>query len=148
VGGIWLVRKGTQAAESITEEIKKEIPVPDTSTPTTDSVKTFLGDLYYPGSTPEPGLSQGSNRLISLSTTDTIDKVAQYYKSKVTNINPILEESDSFMFTFQKTEKLKGFITAKYEDGQTKIYMAIGDGTPALSPPSYPKPPGPRKGSH
>jgi len=141
VVGVVLVRKAAVAAENFKEEIKKEIPIPDATTPTTDSVKSYLGDLYYPGSVPQSGLSQGDNRLFRLKTSDSIDKVADYYKSKLTDSTPINKDEDSFTFLFKKDRNTQGLITGKSENGTTEIMLAIGDAPPVPTVPGYPKPP-------
>jgi hypothetical protein len=136
--GVILVRKAAVAAENFKEEIKKEIPVPDTTTPTPDALKTSLGDLYYPGSIPQPGMLQGGSRLVHLQTSDPIDKVVAYYKSKLPNITPLSQDSDSFAFMFQKDQKMN-VITGKLDNGTTNIFLAVGIVDPSVTVPGYPK---------
>ena len=141
MGFCWF-EKAAEAAENI----EKKIPIPEVTAPAEDSVRSSLGDLYYPGSSPQPGMKQGDNRLYNLQSQDAFKKVKEYYKSKLTHTNVLQDDSDSFSASFDQGGDKKGMIiVVKGDEGKVEIMLAIGVDVPAL--PSFHDVPSSGKGA-
>src|SRR5581483_6923494 len=130
-GGIWMVRKGAEASEST----PPKLPDPVIAEPQPQAVQSQLGDIYYPGAKTQPSImEQGANTLINLETADPVIKVRDYYKSKLENINLLMDETDRFSLSFYKDDNKKGLISATEQDGHTVITIAVGPTALALPP--------------
>jgi hypothetical protein len=130
--GVW-VRKEGEVSGSTANKLP-ELPEPVVTAPQPDAAQSKLGDMYYPGSISQSGIQQGNNTMIVLVTADPIGKVRDYYKSKLDNINLIMDEPDRFTMSFDRDASKKGLVSATQQDGHTEITLGIGSTAPALPP--------------
>lgn len=92
-----------------------------------------VGVDFYPGATVEQGASSttgganaGKYSQVMLSTTDSFDQVAKFYKDKYGKGNMVTEQPNNLMIMIDQGKTGGKMIVVTSEEGKTKIVISAG----------------------